>query len=380
MQEIDALKLLEKIREGKATDEEKALLDTWYLQYKANEEVGLSEEDYLIAENSLRDNLHIRYAQPKTRNLWPSMTAAASVIFFLFVGSYYYLHRHAVKAPTGVLVQNDITPGGNKATLTLANGQKILLPDVRSGQVALQGKVIINKTGQGQIVYQSAGAQQAAVGSTIAEYNTLNTPRGGQYHITLSDGTNVWLNAASSIRYPAAFAGKERRVVITGEAYFEVAHNKDMPFRVISNGQELEVLGTHFNINAYADEQNVITTLFQGSVKISCNKVTALLKPDQQSVVRNDGSTNTIRILNANANQVLAWKNGEFYFHAADVRTIMRQVSRWYDVDIQYQGEVSDDNFNGEISRNVNVSQVLRILELSGIKFKIEGRKIIVKE
>jgi transmembrane sensor len=190
----------------------------------------------------------------------------------------------------------------------------------------------------------------------------------------LEDGTGVWLNAASSIKYPTAFTGNERRVEITGEAYFEVAHNADKPFRVTFNEQTVEVLGTHFNINAYADEPAAKTTLLEGKVKLTNKAQSAMLLPGQEAVL----VTNGYQVKEADLEQAMAWKNGIFYFDNTDVKTIMRQVARWYNVQVEYEGKVTDYKFAGDLRRNTNLANVLQILEQAGIHFRMEGRKLIV--
>ena len=212
----------------------------------------------------------------------------------------------------------------------------------------------------------------------VLAYNTITTPKGGQYQVTLMDGTRVWLNAASSLHYPTVFKGSERSVQLTGEAYFEVAKNSKMPFRVTSNGQVTEVLGTHFNINSYPDEQGTTTTLLEGSVRILNAKSDAaiLLKPGQQS---GSDASGKIKVANVNPEQFVAWKDGKFIFTNANIESIMRQVSRWYNVEIEYKGDASKEKFGGRTSRFTNVAELLEILELTDhVQFEIEGRRIIV--
>jgi ferric-dicitrate binding protein FerR (iron transport regulator) len=208
-------------------------------------------------------------------------------------------------------------------------------------------------------------------------YNTISTPKGGQYQVTLSDGSKVWLNAASSLRFPATFSGKERKVELTGEGYFEVAHNKKMPFHVTVNDLDVEVLGTHFNINAYADESAIKTTLLEGSVKVVKGNETKIIEPGEQaSVTTSEDEINVKQ--QVDLEQVVAWKNGIFQFERADIESVMRQISRWYDIDVDYHGRVSE-HFGGTISRDVNISDVLKMLEMTGgVNFKIDGKKVIV--
>jgi len=239
------------------------------------------------------------------------------------------------------------------------------------GQLAVQGNMAISKANNGQIKYNAISGE-----NNLILINTVTTQRKEQYHLTLADGTNVWLNAASSIKYPTAFTGNERRVEITGEAYFEVAHNKDKPFLVTTNGQTVEVLGTHFNINAYDDEIGVKTTLLEGSVKVNKNGKTAMIKPGQQAIVLDNEQS--IEIKEADTEQAIAWKNGFFDFKDANIQDIMRQLSRWYDVDVRYDGKIPTRDFSGEMERSLNASQVLKLLTYSGIHFRIEGKTIIV--
>ncbi|HEY0176147.1 MAG TPA: FecR domain-containing protein, partial [Pedobacter sp.] len=266
-------------------------------------------------------------------------------------------------------------PGGNKAVLTLADGSKISLTDAVNGALAEQAGITVNKTKDGQLIYT---VSKIRPGTDSAAYNTIETPKGGQYQVILPDGTSVWLNAASSLRYPAFFTGNERKVQLEGEAYFEVAKNPAMPFRIVSKGQVAEVLGTHFNINSYQDEPGIKTTLLEGSVRVlnSRSHTAVLLKPGQQSNTAIDGTT-TLR--NVNPEQYVAWKSGKFIFADANIESIMRQVSRWYNVEIEYKGDISKEKFGGRASRFTNVSELLEILELTDqVHFDIHGRRIIV--
>ncbi|HZW69216.1 MAG TPA: FecR domain-containing protein, partial [Hanamia sp.] len=267
-----------------------------------------------------------------------------------------------------------LAPGGNKAILTLANGSQIILSNAQNGALAQQGNTKVVKLDDGKLAYR----QDEITVAPVIEYNTVSTPRGGQYQLTLSDGSKVWLNAASAITFPTAFAGKERKVEIKGEAYFEVTHDASKPFEVTVNGMQVAVLGTHFNINAYDDEGNTKTTLLEGSVKVSKGNLHRIIVPGEQAVINN--LSDIINVNNdANLDAVIAWKNGKFYFDHSNIRTVMNQISRWYNVDIEYSGNVSKI-FGGTISRNVSASNVFRILEATGgVHFKIEGKKVIVE-
>jgi hypothetical protein len=271
-------------------------------------------------------------------------------------------------------LKNDVLPGGNKATLTLANGKVIDLNDVKNGVLANQGQTVLKKDKDGRIIYENADGKTV---DSAAIFNTINIPKGGQFQVVLSDGSKVWLNSASSLTFPTVFPKNERKVTITGEAYFEVAKNKHVPFRVITGKQTVEVLGTHFNINGYADESAIKTTLVEGSVKVSAEEQSAILKPQEQSAILNN-KAGKISINTVDTDDVLAWTTGNFQFEKAEIPLIMRQASRWYNVDIKYEGEVPHRRFTGSISRNVNLSELLKILKYTGINFRIADKTIIV--
>ncbi|NII28483.1 DUF4974 domain-containing protein [Pseudoflavitalea sp. X16] len=310
------------------------------------------------------------------------MAAAAIIVLLLGAGVYVWL----IRTPENVLpsteglsnrFKNDVLPGGNKALLTLANGATIVLDSAANGTLAQQGSVVVTKKADGQLAYD---AKARTTDNSPLTFNTLSTPRGGQYQLVLPDGSKVWLNAASSIRYPTAFTGKERNVEVTGEAYFEIAKNAKMPFKVKANGQaEVEVLGTHFNVNAYDDEAAIKTTLLEGKVKVTpaTGHSSQLLSPGQQAQLINDQLS---IINNPDVEAVMAWKNGQFSFNNTDIKTIMRQIARWYDVDVSYDANVQD-TYTVSLSRNVPVSKLFTYLELSGgVHFKIEGKKVTVME
>jgi len=294
----------------------------------------------------------------------------------LGAGMIYWLNRGDSKAlqntnTVAVKPGNDIPPGGNKAILKLANGSVIILDSAGNGRLSTQAGATIDKTGDGKLAYNSLKEKPTEI-----QYNTLTTPKGGQYFIELADGSKVWLNAASSLTYPTSFIGKERIVVLKGEAYFEVAKNKAMPFQVTVNGMTVEVLGTHFNINAYDDEAVIKTTLLEGAVKIMKGNTSALLKPGDQAQVSSNGNIKVIT--DADVDQAVAWKNGYFQFRRDNLQQVLRQLTRWYDVDVKYDGLITDMQFGGRISRNNNLSEVLKILELSNVHFRIEGKTIVV--
>jgi len=319
--------------------------------------------------------------------LWKRIAVAASVILFISGVSYWIVVRDN-KLKENVIAStvatsakpSDILPGGNHAVLTMADGSTIVLDQVRNGKIR-HGNATINKQA-GLLVYDGSAPLKAGVPVT---YNTLSTPRGGQYQVVLPDGSKVWLNASSSLHFPTAFVGNTREVELTGEAYFEVAHissfgggrEEAKPFQVKVNDMRVEVLGTHFNVNAYQDENAIRTSLLEGSVKITKGAVSDLLKPGQQGVIKKN--ENKIEIKKADMDEVIAWKNGLFQFDGANITTIMREIGRWYNVDIIYAGKVPVRSFEGKISRDAQLSDVLKILALSNVKFSVEGKKIIVE-
>nr|WP_162988835.1 FecR family protein [Pedobacter schmidteae] len=296
----------------------------------------------------------------KRISLWPRISIAAALI--LIVGGLFLFYSHSRE-----VVKNNIMPGKNVAVLTFSNGKKISLSDEKTG-------IVIDAS---KLTY-SDGTSIGQEGNHLTnELISANTPRGGTYQVILPDGTKVWLNAASTLKFPATFSGKtNREVELIGEAYFEVKKDKTRPFKVKTIQHEVEVLGTHFNINAYAEDGAVKTTLLEGSVKLVHQRKTAFLKPGQQGFVNN--ATADFKVVEADPVSISAWKNGEFIFNGTDLRSLMRQLSRWYDVEIVYEPGVKDDVFFGKIKRNTDLSKVLKILALGDVHFKIEDRKIIV--
>jgi transmembrane sensor len=302
--------------------------------------------------------------------------SAAAAVILLVVSAFFFFKTSTKPAPLLIAKKqekkiDDVpAPAVTRAILKLDDGTIVYLDSAKNGSLAVQGNVSVVKNANGEISYNGS--------SKDVLFNTLVNPRGSQIiNILLSDGTKVWLNAESSIHYPAAFNGNERKVDITGEAYFEVARNAAMPFVVSRNKMRVQVLGTHFNVNAYDDEAAIKVTLIEGSVKVAVDELQSrILKPNQQAEVKADG----IKVINeVNTDEVIAWKNGKFQFIGkADIELIMRQIARWYDVEVVYEGKV-EQHFWGSISRDINVSQVLRKFESTGgVRFRIEGKKIIV--
>ena len=323
--------------------------------------------------NEILHNYPSNSSYASGRKMWRWVAAAAVIL--LAVGTGFYFNYSSKKSTdleaNSNVHRNDLLPGGNRAILLLANGSTILLDTAKKGLLAQQAGTKIEKLANGQLAYNSKNDEKYEV-----LFNTVSTPRGGEFHLLLPDNTEVFLNSASSIRFPVDFKGNERKVEITGEVYFEVSKNLLSPFRVVVNDMMVEVLGTHFNVNAYSEESVIRTTLIEGSVIVTNKKVGINLKPGQQSVADRQG--NLLVKENIDVDEAIAWKNGKFEFHNAEIETIMSQISRWYNVEVSYEGQRTNETFSGIVSRRGNVSQVLKIMELAGIRFKIEKEKIIV--
>ncbi|WP_316814495.1 FecR family protein [Pedobacter nyackensis] len=307
----------------------------------------------------------------KTIRIWPGLVAASLLIGACLTGFFFYWQNQSEGPELAVnaLENNDVLPGGNKAVLTLANGKVLSLSDLKNGQLAQQMGVVITKRKDGQLVYKAVANDKK--GSNVG-YNIISTPRGGQYEINLSDGTRVWLNAASSLKFPTTFSKSDRKVVLSGEGYFQVAKDKRRPFKVESDQQTVTVYGTHFNINAYNDDKSRVTTLIEGSVDVNG----VFLKPNQQSIITDQ----KVNVVSADIEKVMAWKNGYFRFDEAPLEDIMKKISRWYDVDVEFvDPELKTLEFGVVANRFANVSKVLKMLELTHeISFIVKDRKIIV--
>jgi transmembrane sensor len=340
---------------------------------KAKLHQELRNAPFVVLEQSVMDKMLqkvvFREERPVMRMFnWKRLTAAAAVIILLAVSSYYLFFKTNEKpqiAKTPVQVQKDVAPGKDGAVLTLADGRQIVLDE------ATDGKITDAAVKNGNVLsYENAASREVV-------YNTMSTPKGRQYSLVLPDGSKVWLNAASSIRFPTAFVGSDRRVEITGEAYFEVVHDGNKPFHVVVNDMDVQDLGTHFNINAYADEANLKTTLIEGSVLVTSKtlKRAAVLKPGQQSVLDN----NTLVVnKNVDPDEIIAWKNGQFVFNSTSLEQLMKQIARWYDVEVEYKGSIPQEKFTGIVSRASNLSDVLTIVKQAGVKFELANNKITV--
>ncbi|MDI3320289.1 FecR family protein [Pinibacter soli] len=304
---------------------------------------------------------------------------AASVIFALATGSYLFFQRTQPSVKKQAKTQQDIPAGKTGAILTLADGSKVVLDSLGNGVVAQQnGSQVMLKSGQ--LAYNASKSSTSEL-----SYNVLNTPRGRQFQLVLPDGTKVWLNSSSSLKYPTTFSSKDRRVQLSGEAYFEVSKAVDKPFiLILANNAEVKVLGTSFNVNAYDNENKIKATLLEGSVKITgstssgaANGEAVILKPSQQAQITQAGNDIAV-VSNVDVDKVVAWKNGVFNFEGASLTEVMRQLERWYDIEVVYEGEVPNIEFYGELSRNNSLGDVIEALKDSDVHFRREGRKLIV--
>ena len=324
--------------------------------------------DAALTEKSLTQ-LKSRLVKKSNRPRWPY---AAAVVILALIGIT-YTRLQQVDEVTSKKISYEIKPGSNKATLTLANGSKIDLATASLGQLANQSDVLIHKTAEGKLLYDLD--KRTSVKPTLGQ-NIISTPAGGQFQLQLPDGTKVWLNASSSLKYPASFSGLDlRQVELNGEAYFEVAHDQNHPFFVKTTYQTIRVLGTHFNVNSYIDENRTITTLAQGSIQVSDGTNVKMIAPGEQAMT----SPTAFVLDRADLETALAWKNGELLFKNADIQTIMRQVSRWYNVSVKYEGPITKRTFSGSMPRNSNLSALLKVLALNDIHVEINGRALTIK-
>ncbi len=377
LRKAELTSLTEKYIAGTAGDDERLKLESWYDEQLAltkttdeawKEENGQMEIGQRIF-NNINQQIDRQDKRRPTRFLY-RLAVAASFIAVLGFGWYLVSKRSDIKRFNRSA--DIIKPGSNKAFLTLADGTKINLDQALNGTLAKQEGIQITKTADGQLVYTIL--DQKSTPSKSA-YNTISTPAGGQYQVTLPDGTKVWLNALSSLKYPTSFTGQFRTVELTGEGYFEVAKNKNKPFKLKTAKQEISVLGTHFNVSAYADDAEIKTTLVEGGVAVKnfSPLATGVLKPGQQAIFHNTGFS----INNVDVEEYIAWKNGFFMFNNEGIKEAMQKLARWYDVDIEYVGDFDGIYFGGSFSKNNSLQETLKILESTDkFKFKIEGRRI----
>lgn len=366
--------LLKRYAAGTCTEQEKALVESAYLKYN-HQAKPLTEEEIAEDLELIKSRLP-KMGVSRRFSFFPKAVAAAAVLL-LAASVTFYLARPVSKERNVKTKQEKqmILPGKDQAILTLADGRKVVLDKNASTLVSDASTGIrIKKTAAGELVYETLKIQ-GPTSATVA-YNTIQTPRGSQFKVILPDGTGVWLNAASSLHYPVVFKGAKRAVELSGEAYFEVAKNPDMPFIVHTGNQEVQVLGTHFNISAYNEPGGIKTTLLEGKVMVSQAGQKKLMKPGQQVV--NRGQSLVLEDL-PDAQESIAWKNGLFLFNHEDLHSIMNKISRWYDIDVEYKNDFKAQYYSGTISKFGSVTEVLKIMELTkSVKFKIEGRRIIV--
>lgn len=379
----DLERIIQRYVSGKATPDEVTFVEKYY-QY-LDKGVDILDKASEVEEEDLQlllAAIHRPVNRPK--HIILKYAVAAAILVMLGVGILFISKDRSIKGTPIVEISAkplDILPGKNKAVLTLANGSKVILNDLKGGKISETADLVILKTKSGQLIYQ---ANALAKKANVIAYNKIETPKGGQYQVVLPDGTKVWLNASSSLIYPEQFISGPRKVTLTGEAYFEVAKDKARPFIVrtdIVNGrqakQEVEVLGTHFNVNGYGDEQTIKTTLTEGSVKVSYldMQTSKVIAPGQQSVI----GANAFLVNNVETADETAWKDGLFRFNNSNLKNILYQLERWYDVKIDYTN-IPNKRYNGMVPRKAQLSEVLKMLELTGnIKFKIEeGRELKV--
>ncbi|WP_166670679.1 FecR family protein [Olivibacter sp. XZL3] len=393
------LSIMERYAKGQASEADMLELDEWYEKFPPYQQyaAGMSAAEKRQSQDRILRNINqqiykesIPSAHRSERTKGPlylrNVLAAALILFALSAGTFYYLRESRLQK-TEQLAQDLITPGSNKAFLTLADGNRISLTDAADGNIAIQAGVKISKAADGQLIYEVKESDQQ---STSDAYNTIETPHGGQYQVRLPDGSTVWLNAASCLKYPVSFGKRERRVQLTGEGYFEVAKDHTRPFIVATEhfpatggnkgkkGQEIKVLGTHFNVNAYNDEKDLKTTLLEGSVQVTPLKGSSVvLKPGQQAV--NDGDI--VQITNINTTYATAWKDGYFRFNEKTLEMGMKEVARWYNVNIRYKNpSLRKELLGGTISKYSNIEQLLKKMELTGaFHFTVKGREIVVE-
>lgn len=370
-------KILLKKLDGTITSQEQQLLDEWMAQNPENRDLvdSLSNPDWLAAQMAEFEGITVPLPeqQPvrRIRRLYKWGWAAAAVLLLLAGVAYLWQHKEPAAVPVArVTTPVDVMPGRQGAVLTLGDGSEIVLDSLQNGEVARQGtsSIVLHN---GELKYDKTATASGAV-----SYNTVTTPRGRQFSLVLPDGTRVWLNAATTIRYPVAFIGDRRTVTMTGEAYFEVAQNVQQPFAVQVGESVFNVLGTSFNIKAYTDEQVISTTLLTGKLGVQAGKAKSIvLAPGQQAnIIGSDVQVNTHAAIEA----VMAWKNGVFNFNDKKLEDVMRELSRWYDLEIVYEKGIPDITFGGEMGRNEPLSDVLLGLQDVNVKFRIEANRRLV--
>ena len=382
--EVDCIELLDYIDHA-GTDEIADAVNVDLVDLEKSPQFDEQRTDELLqriqSDFRFKESSQVKKEQTNVISLYKNrwLQIAAACFLLLTGGALYIWQQSKSKANTDQLAVSNkrpIVPGSNKAFLTMANGKVILLSNATNGVLAKTNSGNVSKIRNGQIVYNTLDAANTNKSQSIGD-NILTTPKGGEYEVVLPDGTKVWLNAGSSLSYPVTFAGNDRQVKLTGEAYFEVAKNKDKPFYVNINNVQVRVLGTHFNIEAYSEDEEIKATLLEGAVLVSKNKIHSTLAPGQQAVINNN--SNNIVVSTADIDDVMAWKNGYFIFDHDNIQCIMKKVSRWYDVDVVYQGNFNDLKFGGTFYRSKSIEELLQHLESVGnIHLTTKGRRIIV--
>ncbi|PSL46698.1 FecR family protein [Chitinophaga niastensis] len=394
MNQAAIISIIEKYAQGiLLSQEEEVLLTSWMQQVKPSAFQALLDQCENIPDtfraypqmpDTFKATLEARIDQQEQQEKVDSHTGifylygkkiavAATIALMVIAGSFVYKHYRAGGKEVVAQQQpqnTDPAPGGNRAVLTLADGSTIVLDSAKNGVLSQQGNTQVIKLSNGQLAYN------ASKSNGEAPFNTITTPNGGQYHIELPDGTGVWLNAASSLRFPASFSGATRTVELIGEGYFEVAKNAAMPFIVQSKEATVEVLGTHFNMNAYEEEGVIKTTLLEGAVKFHDKTAVLRLIPGQQGQLFRNGTMQLIK--DADVDQAVAWKNGYFQFDGIDLAALIRQIARWYNLEVVYEDKVPEREFTGKISRTVYLSEVIKALELSDVHCRLNGNRLIV--
>lgn len=369
MEKEQLKELFAKYHEGTCTEEEKTLLEAWYLQFNEHELDITPQKIRSIGKRIFRE---LPGNESEFIKIGLRLAVAAATIGVMIMIALKSTLPDVVSQNSKTA--NTIVPGYNQAILTLSNGKKITLNKISKGQIAAESGHKVYKSANGQVIYSDEPVEKQ---NTDVGKNNITTPNGGQWQLILPDGSKVWLNSASSLDFPTSFQNQQNRIVqLRGEAYFEIAKDKNHPFVVKTDLQDVEVLGTHFNINSYGDEPSTKTTLAEGRIKVSSkNGMMKILAPGQEASI----SQNKLIVTNADLEETLAWKNGYFRFNDETIQSIMRKLARWYNIDVEYLSNAPNDSLNGKISRSRNIDQVLKALEATKtVHFKVEGRRVTV--
>ncbi|NTD99230.1 DUF4974 domain-containing protein [Agrobacterium tumefaciens] len=383
-----AVSLIRKYLSGDCTVSEAAEVNDWFdLMAGVPEHIsGLTDEERVLMETKIFERILLNIEAKEHHNLklrpkkslysWKVLAVAASLFLCLSM-ALLWTQYHSLLSPKKSINSNqfaNILPGGNKAVLTLDDGSSLVLTDASLGKVADQYDMSVVKTAEGELSYKKRNGENPSE----LVYNTITTPVGGKYSVILPDGSKVWLNSKSSLRFPTSFTGAERRVQMTGEVYFEVAKNPKQPFKVQSGGTEISVLGTHFNVMAYNDEADQKTTLLEGSIHLSSGNFSKLLKPGQQASVNQSSGIEVSNNIDLEA--VMAWRNDLFIFKDMEIKDIARQLSRWYDVQVVFKGNPSKVPYTGTIAKEVALSEILSMLQFTGLKYELKDHVLTIIE